>query len=134
MKFKFGIISIIVLLIVFLVSHVYAMDLFLSPSSSSDESSEASAIDNGNEYMIENEYSEEESPATTDVKTTQESTYASAESTEDTKTIGATAPTVTSTSTVQDNSLSISDIINIILIAVCIVLILLAIAILIRCK
>ena len=108
MKFKFGIISIIVLLIVFLVSHVYAMDLFLSPSSSSDESSEASAIDNGNEYMIENEYSEEESPATTDVKTTQESTYASAESTEDTKTIGATAPTVTSTSTVQDNSSSLT--------------------------
>lgn len=51
-------------------------------------------------------------------------------------TIGSTTsstPTITTTMA-QDNSLSVSDIINIILISVCVVLIFLAIAILIRCK
>lgn len=38
------------------------------------------------------------------------------------------------TTTIEDNSLSVSDIINIILIAVCVVLIFLAVAILIRCR
>ena len=45
-----------------------------------------------------------------------------------------TTSTPTITTTKADNSLSTSDIINIILIAVCVVLIFLAIAILIRCK
>lgn len=44
------------------------------------------------------------------------------------------APTVSYSSSTTNNTLSISDIIDIILIAVCIVLIFLAIAILIRCK
>lgn len=124
MKIKIKILTILFLLIVFAVSHVYAIDMFLTQ----DSNNNASASITENEVV--DEFYED------DASESQDNTNLLITSNPQ-DTIGTTtqsSPTVTKTSSVQDNTLTLSDIIDIILIAVCVVLILLAIAILIRCK
>ena len=125
MKFKFKICFIIILLLFFTISHVYAMELFLDQSSNSSVS-QTDNFENNDSYTDNVDDSLNENK---DNYQDYDTTYS-----EPVETIGAETPTVTKTSTVHDNSLSVSDIINIILIALCIVLILLGIAILIKFK
>ena len=141
MKVKFGIVSIVFLLIVFLMTQVYAIDMFLTQNSNNQtSSSEASAVDN--EYDTGESYDNEDSSFTNDntnsfdniEKNEIDADYNNNNNNEAIETIGSSEPSVATTSTVKDKTLSTSDIINIILIALCIVLILLAVAILIRCK
>ena len=133
MKIKFKVLIVLFLLIVLTVSHVYALDMFLTQ----DSNTSTEASNNDNSPVIE-----DESQANTDINF-DDATYTNdtinkenepTYSEESIETIGESSPTVTTTSSVKDNTLTISDIIDIILIAVCVVLILLAIAILIRCR
>ena len=104
-----------VILFVFVVSNSYCINFFLDDDNVS------------NNNIIENN-----TPSYQEIGTERNIDYN--ESSE--LTIGSTTsstPTITTT-IAQDSSLSVSDIINIILISVCVVLIFLAIAILIRCK
>ena len=147
--FYLKLIVVLIILSLFTLSNVYAVDLFLSSSSASIDNEEVYSIDDGEatqEYSPYDNISDIDDAETID-KTYDENhytadeeviTYGSLDSDDD---VGyeTTSATVTSTPTVtstvkQDKTLSISDIINIILISVCIVLILLGIAILIRCK
>lgn len=105
-----------VILFIFVVSNSYCINFFLD-----DE--------NDNNNMIENDTSFYQEVGTE--KSIDANKNISNESNSNSTT--SSTPTITTT-VAQDNSLSVSDIINIILISVCVVLIFLAIAILIRCK
>lgn len=110
MKIKLKFFVITVFLLIFSFSHVHAIDMFLTNNSINTDSAKIIT-----ENTIENEelsemYSHNTTSATNPT------------------------PTVTHTSLSSDSTLSISDIIDVILIAVCIVLVFLGIAILIRCK
>lgn len=113
--FKTFLIAIILLMVSF--SYVQALDLFLANNNQVNNETEVE-ISEENITDIENE--------TYENNTTIEENVESSIQTNP-------APTVTTTVS-SDNTLTISDIIDIILISVCIVLIFLAIAILIRCK
>ena len=103
---KTKIFIIIILLFILAISPVYAVDMFLTDNTDNSLTLEENAINEiSSNILLEN------------------------------TTTSNPAPTVTYTSNSSiDNTLTISDIISIILIAVCIVLIFLGIAILIRCK
>ena len=128
MKTKFKLLIIIFLLLFFTVSHVYAVDMFLTQDNFEEANNESSSI-------IEDETNDIEDVDSTSSVNKEDFLISPGVNTQtDTQTIGQSSPTVTTTSSVRDNSLTVSDIIDIILIAVCVVLIFLAIAILIRCK
>ncbi len=105
--FKFFII-IAITLFIFSFSYVHAIDMFLTNHT----------LDNNEILVTEN--------------TTRNATQNNEDV--DANIVTNPAPTVTHSSSVSNSTLSVSDIIDIILIAICIVLIFLAIAILIRCK
>ena len=110
--FKISIVSII--LFIFYFTHVQAIDMFLTNRNDANNEN----ISNQNTIDIENKRHENISTGGVKENTIVESNP---------------SPTVTTT-VASNNTLSISDIIDIILISVCVVLIFLAIAILIRCK
>lgn len=131
-----------VILLAFVFSNVYAVDLFLSnPTSNiSNNTVIETGPENKNEAVVINSntdnqlgeniltYGNNNVENETIEKTSE---YLNSETLVSSQTTS--TPTITTT-TISDNSLNVSDIINIVLIAVCIVLIFLAIAILIRCK
>ena len=126
-----------ILIFMYLFSNVYAIDLFLT-NRSSDNSSENILQDD--EIELGNDKISVEEPENADTSITTygennnlENENSNNEELESTSVLVDSSPTITSTVS-TDNSLTTSDIINIILISVCIVLIFLAIAILIRCK
>lgn len=127
------IILIFIIIFLFTFSRAYALDLFLSSSSNDNHENsqeqqgtlsneEKSVLDENNTKLSEDE-----------ITTYGSSSLDNESSHEVTSTKTTSSPTIT-TNVQHDNTLSISDIINIILISVCVVLILLGIAILIRCK
>ncbi len=123
-------------LLIFLItfSRVYALDLFLSQSSNDTPTSsqEDALVDIDENVETKNEQDASE------ISDEEIITYGNSDSKEDltyelTSARDSSSPTIT-TAVTHDDTLSISDIINIILISVCVVLIFLGIAILIRCK
>ena len=111
MKINFKIFVITIFLLVFSFSYVNAIDMFLTYNS----------IDVNSSETITNTITENDENINETISN-------------ESSTIVNPAPTITHSSSSTDNTLTISDIIDIILIAVCIVLIFLGIAILIRCK
>lgn len=114
MKILFKILIIAIVLFMFSFTNVQALDMFLTNRNDANNEN----ISNQNTIDVENKL--HENISTGEVK-------------EDTIVESNPSPTVTTT-VASNNTLSISDIIDIILISVCVVLIFLAIAILIRCK
>lgn len=127
MKTNLKIFIIIFIMCIFSFSHVQAVDLLFN-SASSFLNAQSSNNQTNNLVDVENTLNEEPSE--------NENIYNNETQNEETNSSNnsQTSSTPIITTTIEDNSLSVSDIINIILIAVCVVLIFLAIAILIRCK
>lgn len=127
MKTNLKIFIIIFIMCIFSFSHVQAVDLLFN-SASSFLNAQSSNNQTNNLVDVENTLNEEpnENENIYNNETQNEETNSSNNS--------QTSSTPIITTTIEDNSLSVSDIINIILIAVCVVLIFLAVAILIRCK
>lgn len=129
------------IIFLFAISNVYAVDLFLSGNTNQSISANSvvqdDEIDLGdNEKSVSvssNELNELNEPIITYGSNSLENDLDEGETYEVTSAATTSSPTLTTTIE-PDNSLSVSDVINIILISVCVVLILLAIAILIRCK
>ena len=125
----------------FAISNVYAVDLFLSGNTNQSISANSVVQDDeivlgDNEKSVSissNELNELNEPIITYGSNSLENDLDEEETYEVTSAATTSSPTLTTTIE-PDNSLSVSDVINIILISVCVVLILLAIAILIRCK
>lgn len=144
MKLNFRkIFIVLVFLFTFIISNVYAIDLFLSNTTSNTDINEKNDVEqnnNNNEIISKdfNDLDELESNIVTYGNNDMENENLEITSSPyNSKLIDSSSststPTITTTAN-SDNSLSVSDIINIILIAVCIVLIFLAVAILLRCK
>lgn len=110
MKIKFKIFMFTIFLLILSFSHVYAIDMFLTNNNVNTNSAEIITESTELDEELSEMYSHNLTAPTNPT------------------------PTVTHSSTSSDTTLSISDIIDVILIAVCIVLIFLGIAILIRCK
>lgn len=127
MKTNLKIFIIIFIMCIFSFSHVQAVDLLFN-SASSFLNAQSSNNQTNNLVDVENTLNEEpnENENIYNNETQNEETNSSNNS--------QTSSTPIITTTIEDNSLSVSDIINIILIAVCVVLIFLAVAILIRCR
>lgn len=134
MKLSYKILTILFILFVFCASHVYAIDMFLNSTSANTNSQ----IVQDENFLDETEEISNESSENYTFETSDENEnvmYLTTEKNiENTSSDLSAIPTITTTGVQTDSTLSVSDIINIILIAVCVVLILLAIAILIRCK
>ena len=126
------------IIFLFAISNVYAVDLFLSGNTNQSISANSvvqdDEIDLGdNEKSVSVSSNELNEPIITYGSNSWENDLDEEETYEVTSVATTSSPTLTTTIE-PDNSLSVSDVINIILISVCVVLILLAIAILIRCK
>ena len=129
------------IIFLFAISNVYAVDLFLSGNTNQSISANSVVQDDeivlgDNEKSVSissNELNELNEPIITYGSNSLENDLDEEETYEVTSAATTSSPTLTTTIE-PDNSLSVSDVINIILISVCVVLILLAIAILIRCK
>ena len=126
------------IIFLFAISNVYAVDLFLSGNTNQSISANSvvqdDEIDLGdNEKSVSVSSNELNEPIITYGSNSLENDLDEEETYEVTSVATTSSPTLTTTIE-PDNSLSVSDVINIILISVCVVLILLAIAILIRCK
>lgn len=132
MKTTFKIFVIFLVVFMFSCSCVKAFDLFLNSNTSNTSNNQANDLveteNNTNSENITIERPDDNTYVSNNaVAGNNDFVVTSLDSAKTTST-----PTITTTQ--ADNSLSTSDIINIILIAVCVVLIFLAIAILIRCK
>lgn len=132
MKTTFKIFVSFLIVLIFSCSCVKAFDLFLNSNTSNTSNNQANDLveteNNTNSENITIERPDDNAYVSNNaVAGNDDFVVTSLDSAKTTST-----PTITTTQ--ADNSLSTSDIINIILIAVCVVLIFLAIAILIRCK
>ena len=123
MKIKFKIFMITVILLIFSITYVHAIDMFLTNSNTNltINTLEPENASNNAQTNFDTPHGDEESLNNQAFEN--QNLYAPTNP----------APNIT-TSYNDDDILSISDIIDIILISVCVVLIFLAIAILIRCK
>lgn len=135
MKLTYKVLTIFFILCVFCTSNIYAIDMFLNSASINENTQivegEKTAIE-GNLTLL-TDSSEDSIPETSNEN--ENTMYLTTEkSINSENNYVSSVPVVTTTGVQTDDTLSTSDIINIILIAVCVVLILLAIAILIRCK
>ena len=127
-------------LALFCFSRVYAIDMFLTSSQPSTGIDMAESDDENVSEDTDVETVTEDAEIEKMEAVVHSSTESMSDSDDDEliyttgTSIPESAPVITTSVTRADNSLTVSDIINIILIAVCVVLVFLAIAILIRCN